>query len=924
MFQTLRELAPRQRRAVIAGFVTLLILMTGHLLVETARDAVFLANIPATELPILYLAIAAFSFATARFQAFIAETWSPHRALVVWLMTAAAASFGLWFSLDALGDAGIYLLYIWPAIVTTVALFQFWWLIGNAVTVDDAKRLYVFLGAGGGVGAMVGSGVAALLSSAFEPSLLLTFAAGAWALAPIGVIVLAAALPEDLDKKDFENTSSELGWESVVALIRNRYARNLALLSICLPGAGTIGDYLFKSLAADRIAADSLGPFFGSVYLVLNLISVIIQLTLVQRVVQRLSVAGAVAILPCVFFAGGLGVTFGFAFISAVGIKVADGSLRHSLHSTAQELLFVPLSSSLRSRMKSFESTIGKRGGQALASLGLLVLISFGIDPRWYGIGLLLVAGGAAAAAVALKQPYFELFRSRLRDDRIEHLFDFPDLDADSLEDLVSRLSSSDDAEVLAALELLEDEGRARAIPSLILYHPSGRVVTRALSMFVDAELREVVPVIERVETDAAPPLRAALVSARAALQPDKSWLEERLDSDHDLVRSTAAFHLVAHGWRERDDIDIDIDCIIQSDEPATKQALAFAIGAAESEAFLPELRSLLDDRDVRVRKQAVDAFRRIGGEEIPQTLLAQLSDRQLRDDVIDAYESLGGPALQFAIDSLENTSLPRSVRWQIPRVIGAFDEVTALEALAEQLPREHDGVVRARIVSELERARLLRDELPVPEPPLEKALESLIERAGQQLHYRDSLERLSTEKQQACESYQLLSDLLEDKHSNAIDLIFRLLAILYSSEDIRRARRGLESDNRIRRASGRELLEGVLPPGLRGQITNVLKSESSSGPPDSLSSSSDSDNAALAAIFDELLEIRSEGLALMVAQFVGRFRLAEARPCIEGARKWATGEIRDHLEWAIRRLDEDSSKLETEPSETSDHPLSS
>ena len=904
MFRTLRNIDADERRVVVAGFLTLLAVMTGHLLMETARDAVFLANIPATQLPVLYIVIAALALAVTRLQAWSGGSWTEPSSLIGWLLTSAAMAAILWGTIDLIGDAGIYLLYVLPGVISTVTLLQFWGLMGNAITVDDAKRIYVFLGAGGGVGAIIGSALATLLSWTLPDVHLILGAGVVWALTPLAVMRLSRALPDSLDKEDFEDTPSGFGWKEIKNVARQPYTRGLALLSLLIPMAATIGDYLFKSLAAEHVEAASLGIFFGSVYLGLNVLSLVIQLFAVRKTVRRLSIAGAVAILPSLLALGGIGVAAGLAFASAIGLKFVDGSLRHSLHSTSKELLFVPLSEGLRNQMKAVGSTLGKRGGQALGSVGLLGLIAVGADPRILGLVLTVIAAAATASALALRTPYLELFRSRLRDERLDHLFDYPELDADSLEDLVSRLSSGDDSEVIAALDLLESEGRARAIPTLILYHPSDRVVLRALSIFVNAVVDDALPVIERLEEASSPALHAALLSARAAIAPDRCALVEHLDHTSDMVRSTAAFHLVARGWRRRDEIDIDLQCIVRSGSPAKKRALAFAIGAARSLDFVPELVELLDDERLDVRRQAVDALTRMNHTKCQRVLIDKLPDRKLRPAVLEALGEGGEATLDSLGQWLDDSSLPRRVRWQLPRAIGSFDAQRVGSILADRLPREKDGVVRVRIVAQLEELRMIRENAEIPDPPLVRALESTIDRAFRQVRFRQVLVDTSTPEECACTSFRYLQKLIDDKESNAIDLVIRIAGLLYAEDDARRFRRGLESDDPVTRASGKELLEARLPPRFRASVLALVSDERDAARLQDAPEPILPDLDEREEVIERLLQTRSDGLALMVAKFAERFRLAEASEALVNARRWATGEIAEQIDRTLDVLE--------------------
>src|SRR5262245_3441602 len=53
-------------RSIASAFFALLGITAGHTLLETARDALFLAKLPASRLPWMYLAIAGIGLALAR------------------------------------------------------------------------------------------------------------------------------------------------------------------------------------------------------------------------------------------------------------------------------------------------------------------------------------------------------------------------------------------------------------------------------------------------------------------------------------------------------------------------------------------------------------------------------------------------------------------------------------------------------------------------------------------------------------------------------------------------------------------------------------------------------------------------------------------------------------------------------------------
>ncbi|MFB6264829.1 MAG: HEAT repeat domain-containing protein [Bradymonadaceae bacterium] len=906
MFELFRELEGRERRAAFAGLGTLFGLMAGHLVLETARDAIFLSNISPTQLPLLYLAIAGLALVLTQLQKRFGDGLPVHRTLIGWLIGSVTATVLLWLFLDPLGRAGIYLLYLVPGVVSTVALVQFWVLLGNVLTMDDAKRLYVVIGAGGGLGAIAGSAAATVLSKLVSDPTILLGAATCWATAPFGVAVMARALPDEKSVGDDQTPNRRL-LESVRRFFEDRYTRRVLALMLLLPMVSTFADYLFKSVAAEQIAPESMATFFGSVYFVLNSLSLSIQLGVVRTTLRKFELATLLSVLPLAMAGGGLAAAAGAVFVAGIGMKVADGSLRHSLHETASELLYVPLSEAARSRLKSVSMVFGKRGGQALASLALLGLVEAGFGPRGMGVVVVLLGSGAALAALSLRRPYVELFRSRLHDEDVQHLFDFPDLDVDSLAALISRLGSRDDDEVLAAIDLLESDGQIEALPSLILYHPSDRIVLRALRVFVEHDESEVVSALERRSSDASPALRAALLSARTTLAPGDLDLTDYLDAEPPVVRATAGLHLAALDRRHVQALE-ELDRLVSEGSTAERRALAFALGSVDSNEHVRYLVEMLDAEAIEVQRAAIAALTRIGDRACLRSLRDRLDDRRLRNDIFEAFASIGERALAFLVESLGDSDLPSPVRRRIPQAIGHFDATEPAARLARRLPQEEDRAIRAGLVEQLERLQFIHGALDLPAEALREALDDYLERAYRLAHWQHRTAALSDGDPDEPTSYQLLLQLLDDRRERAIDRCLRLIGLLYPNRDVDRARRGLQSGDRIKRASGRELLESLLPPDLQPAVLELLEhagepTDAPSPPEDVYEPGSLSDEELFAA----LLESRSPEIAILAAEYAAAAGVHAALGPLERATDWMDDETEEYVDYARARLEYDT-----------------
>jgi len=115
---------------------------------------------------------------------------------------------------------------------------------------------------------------------------------------------------------------------------------------------------------------------------------------------------------------------------------------------------------------------------------------------------------------------------------------DLPPVDLASLETLIGALNSADDHEVLAAIDLLAAEGRARLVPVLILYHPSQAVVLRALQLFAREGRADLVPIADRLLQHDDAEIRAAALRARTRVAPEEMLLRTAAEDASPLVRA--------------------------------------------------------------------------------------------------------------------------------------------------------------------------------------------------------------------------------------------------------------------------------------------------------------------------------------------------------------------------------------------------
>ncbi|MEM9489003.1 MAG: Npt1/Npt2 family nucleotide transporter, partial [Myxococcota bacterium] len=821
MFRATRTIRAGERRDAWTAFALLLGLIASHSMLETARDALFLAKIPAARLPWVYMAIAVASLLLTQAQARLSSGQSGRRLLSVWIASAGLVTLLFWLTLSVLGSAGLYALYVWSGVLTTLILVHFWTLLGDIFTITQAKRLYGFIGAGSVLGAITGSGLASALSRIVAPAELLLVAA-------LGLFA-SAALPALLASGDGEaaEESERIGLRaSADYVLRQRYARWVALFIVVSTAGLTFADYLFKSTVAAEVPAAELGSYFASVYFSLNLLSLLCQLFVVGWLLRRFDVITALALLPVILSLGAIAMLAAPGLYAALAIKGADGSLRYSVHRTASELLYVPLSDSARRLVKGFIDVLGQRGGQALASITILIVTALTETGRVIAILLAISTVLWLFCTMRLRTHYLDLFRRRVQRGQIEHLRAIPDLDLDSYESIVAALDSDSADDVIAALDVLEAEGRHQLVPALTLYHPSPEVVMRALTIIARSRRTRAAHATEHLLDHSCPHVRAAAAAAFSVLSENEQRLRLRLSTEESAtVRATIMANLIASGAIVGSDARTHIDSILDHGAVETKIALAHAIAWREASGFEDVLLTLARTTEAEVRQAAVEAMGRLQASEFLPAMVDLLGPESSRHSAIEALVQCGEPGISALRQALADHDLPAVVRWQLPAALSAFLPEPAAAVMLAALPEEPDGMVRYRLLRALERLAQNDPELFVGRTAHDLLDRTIADTVGRAYRYLDRRLIMTTagegQPEWVTPGHELLRTILADKERNAIDRLFRLLGLKYPTQPFPRIYRGLTSTQA--RTSSLELIENILAPPLRGAVIGLI-----------------------------------------------------------------------------------------------------
>lgn len=807
-------LRPGERREAAFGFMVLLLVIAGHAMLETARDTLFLSDLPVSRLPWAYLTIAALAFVVGRtFSATLARQ-PRSRMLTVALLLGASVDVGFWQLTTDRHPATLFALYVWTGLIASLVTMQFWLQAGDVFDVGRAKRVFAFLGAGGLAGATLGAGAAGIVVTVASPRALILCSATLFAAA--GVANHWWAHPGGTRRPETAATPAD---EAAEWSWNDPYLRRLLALTLVAAIVATGVDYLFKAAVAAHVPRAALASFLARYQTVVNGCALVFQLLVASRLLQGLGVVTALGILPGALLAGSSAAVALGGLVPALLVKAVDGTMRHSLDRAGNEILYLPLEGTLRERFKAVTTGFGQRGGQAIASLGILVAGVTGATHREIAGGIAVLCLVWIGTLASLRGHYVGRFRDRLRAFTAGAAGELPPLDLPSLETLVAALSSTDDAEVLAALDMLAAYDKGHLVSPLIVFHPSRAVALRALEFFGAAPHAEVLRFTDRLLTHEDGDVRATVLRLRSAQQPDEKLLRRSLGDPSPAVRCTALVGLVAGGFVDDEDAAATaLRAALADVGPDACPILASALRDLPARFALVLANELTRHPDPRFAAEVAKALGADPSLVFLETLIELLPRREARQAARDALVALGDPALDRLSALLDDPSAPPAVRLHVPRSVSRFMTPRAAAVLIARLGPETDSRVTHKILRGLGRMRSDAPELPVDREALLAVASSLLTRAITMLAHRVALDVLRAAELVDATAMPLLPALLEEKERRAIEAVFRVLHVVDPSAGYAIAFRGLAADGAAR-ASGRELLENVLEGPLRRAI---------------------------------------------------------------------------------------------------------
>ena len=363
---------------------------------RATRDALFLSTFPVSALPLAMIASAVVStLAVLGFSAALTRR-SPARVVPAALAAGTVlllAEWGLTVTHPRLAAVAVYL---HMAAFGATVLSSFWSLINELFDPYTARRVMDRVGLGASLGGVMGGLLAWTAAGVAPVPVMLAVMA---ALNVLGLLSLsrlggtpAPAAPRAAD--------AGTGPLAGLRLLRDvPYLRDLALIVALGAAAETLLDYLLSARAAAAFPpGQPLMSFFALFHTGVGLLALAMQIALSRPALQRMGLAGTVALRPAAVAVASLAGALDPRLLTALVARGAHGVLHNSLFRSGYELLFTPLPE----RRKRPTKTIVDVGFDKLgALLGASVALA-AVSMLRAGSARLMFAAAASSALAAL------------------------------------------------------------------------------------------------------------------------------------------------------------------------------------------------------------------------------------------------------------------------------------------------------------------------------------------------------------------------------------------------------------------------------------------------------------------------------------------------------------------------------------------
>jgi ATP:ADP antiporter, AAA family len=324
----------------------------------------------------------------------------PRRRLVPWSYVFFIANAFVFYALFSSGIAPAAVgraFFVWVSVFNLFAVSLFWSLMADLFRPAQAARMFGFISAGGSCGALAGPTLTASLAATLGTAGLLLITCLFLGLVLVCVHALIRRAAPDSAAPGLADSAGSIGgttWSGIAVTLQSPYLMGIVayvLLYTVLFGFAYLE--LARLVAENYHESAQRTALFARVDLAVNVLTLLGQLFLVAKLVEKLGVGVALALLPALGLIGFAAVGLAPVLAVLVVFQVLRRAADYAIARPAREMLFTVLTREEKYKSKNFIDTVVFRGGDAASGWVYAAL---------KGVGLTLAGLAAVAIPCAL------------------------------------------------------------------------------------------------------------------------------------------------------------------------------------------------------------------------------------------------------------------------------------------------------------------------------------------------------------------------------------------------------------------------------------------------------------------------------------------------------------------------------------------
>jgi AAA family ATP:ADP antiporter len=293
----------------------------------------------------------------------------------------------LGFFLRRPDHVSVWSFYLLGDLLSTMMVAAFWAYLTDIADLDQAKRLFGPIGAGGVLGGWAGSAVPkTLLDNLGSGGLLLLCAAMmgvvAWLIYAaerrVGRSAAFRKRQEVRRDRPAPGGGARDAIEGAGLVVSSKYLLAIAGMMAFYEVTSQVMDFQFKLASQTFPDAEQTQAFLADIYFYANLLSVAVQFLAVSFVLRALGLTTALLILPVALLGGAGGFMLAPSLWTVSLMVILDNGLNYSLQQTARESLFTPLSREAKYKARAFINMFVQRLAKGLGIVGVIGLEALG------------------------------------------------------------------------------------------------------------------------------------------------------------------------------------------------------------------------------------------------------------------------------------------------------------------------------------------------------------------------------------------------------------------------------------------------------------------------------------------------------------------------------------------------------------------